>query len=101
MVGPRRWCTVTIVEPGDAATTDCVLQGAGHPDLGAVDIVARIALLARRRGGDVVLSEVCELLDELLVLADLGVEVRRETKRREQPLVEEREEERHRGDAPD
>ena len=100
MGGPRRWCTVTILEPDGRRATDCVLQGTGRPALGAIDVVARLALYARRRGGDVVLGDVCEELAELLELADLGVEVRREAEGREETLVEGREEERRRGDAP-
>lgn len=95
------WCRVKFLGADGSALTECVLRGAGHPDLGAVDVVARLALLARRRGGDVVLAEVSTELSELLALAGLRVEVEGEPEGREESLrVEEVEEERGASDAP-
>lgn len=95
------WCRVKVFGADGGALTECVLRGAGRPDLGAVDVVARLALLARRRGGDVVLTDVTAELRELLALAGLRVEVEGEPEGGEESLgVEELEEERGARDAP-
>ena len=84
------------------ATRRCVcheLGGPGLPDLGAVDDVARLALLAGRLGGRIVLSDVSPAMRSLLELAGLGVEVEGEAEGGEEPLgVEEGQEELHPGD---
>jgi hypothetical protein len=93
------WCRVQIVG-ADQATLAChQLGGPGFPDLGAVDDVARLALLARRLGGRVVLSDVSPGLRSLLELAGLPVEVEGEAEGREEALgIEEGQEELHPGD---
>ncbi len=78
-----------------------MLRGPGHPDLDAVDAVARLALLAGHLGSHIVLAEVSPELDGLLELAGLRVEVERQSKLREESLgVEEVQEEGHPDDLP-
>jgi hypothetical protein len=59
----------------------CLLGGCGDPDLGAVDTIARLALVAKRRGGTVILSEVRADLGRLLDLSGLAVEVQGQPER--------------------
>jgi hypothetical protein len=93
------WCRVQIVGAEHTTLASRQLGGPGFPDIGAVDDVARLALLARRLGGRIVLSDVSPELRSLLELAGLRVEVEREAERREEPLgVEEGQEELHPGD---
>jgi hypothetical protein len=80
------WCRVTVVGPDRAALASGVLEGTGIPDIGAVDDVARLALLAKRLGGALVLAEVVPGLQALLELTGLRVEVEREPEGGEQSL---------------
>jgi len=65
----------------------------GKPDLALVDALARLALVARRGGGRVVLRGAPDELRDLVVLAGLagvlGLEPRRKAERGEQLGVEE------------
>jgi hypothetical protein len=91
-----RWCKITVVGPDEAELACGVLEGPGDPDMGVVDDVARLALVARRLGGTLVLSQVAPQLQAVLQLAGLCVEVEGESERGKQALrIEEREEERH------
>lgn len=65
------WCRVTVVGPDGAELARCVLMGPGAPDLGAVNDVARLALLAIRLKGGIVLAEVSPGLRALLELTGL------------------------------
>jgi hypothetical protein len=95
------WCRVTVVGPDDTELGGFVLEGPGSPDLGAVETVARLVLMAGRRGGAVVLAEVSPRLRELLEMAGLGVEVEGEAESGEEPRrVQGMEEEAHLGDLP-
>jgi hypothetical protein len=99
MAARELWCRVTVLGPGGSEQVRCTLEGPRPPDLGVVDGVARLALLAARHGGAVVLSEVASDLRELLDLAGLGVEVQGEPEGGKEPFgAEEVEEERHLGD---
>lgn len=69
------WCRVTVLGAGGDVLVTCVLEGPGDPDLGAVNDVASLALLARRCGGDIVLADVSPATEALLELAGLRVEV--------------------------
>jgi hypothetical protein len=101
MTSLRRWCRVAVVGADGASVTEVILEGTGPPDLAAVEEVARLALLARRLGATVGISEVSPPLGELLDLAGLGVEVEGQPERGEEPLgVEIVEEEVHPGDPP-
>jgi len=103
----RRWCRVSIVEHTGAIVAEVELSGPRTPDLAAVDLVAHLALFARRRGAVAKLRDVCVPMAELLELAalpveaqrELPVEPEREAEGRKEPLgVEELEEEAHLGD---
>ena len=80
------WCTVTLVGPDGLALASWALEGPGPPDLDAVGDVARLALVAGRAGGTIVLSDLCVELRGLLDLAGLCVEMGREAEGREQPF---------------
>jgi hypothetical protein len=93
------WCRVTMVGPDGVALASELLEGPTAPDMGAVDDVARLALLAKRIGGGVILSEVSSDLRALLELTGLGVEMEGKPERREETLgVQQIEEEGHSGD---
>jgi hypothetical protein len=78
-----------------------LLGGDGHPDLGVVDVVARLLLVARRRGWRLELRPPAGALAELLELAGLRLEVQRQPELGEEALgLQEGEEERHLGDPP-
>ena len=95
------WCRVRVLGPDRTELAYRVLEGPGAPDLEVVDYVARLALLAQRIGGGIVLGELSPALQGLLELAGLSVEVQGQAEFGEQPLgVEERQEERHPGDRP-
>lgn len=79
------WCRVKVLSSDGAELADILLEGQGAPDLGAVDEVASLALLAGRLGGGVVLAEVSAALDALLRLAGLGVEVEGQAELAEEP----------------
>jgi hypothetical protein len=101
MAALERWCRITILGPDGTAVVRCVLEGVGAPDLGAVDDVARRALLAARSGGSVVLDDISPLMRELLDLAGLCVEVQGKAELRKEALgVQECQEETHRRDLP-
>jgi hypothetical protein len=70
-----KWCRVTMVDPDGIAVAAGVLEGPVAPDIGAVDDVARLALMAKRMGGGIVLAEVSPDLRALLELTGLVVEV--------------------------
>jgi len=80
------WGRIRVVEAGGTERGGPVLAGGGPPDLEAVDVVARWALGAVRRGGRVRLVDVTPSLRSLLDLAGLVVEMEGQTERREQPL---------------
>jgi hypothetical protein len=67
---------LSIVGPDGRELGRLVLEDEGAPDISFVDTVARLALLARRLGGDVVVADGSTALAELLLLAGLGVEVK-------------------------
>jgi hypothetical protein len=69
------WCRVSVVGPDGDELARYALQGLGAPDLGAVDLVARLTLVAERLGGDSILTELSAGLRMLLELAGLIVEV--------------------------
>lgn len=82
------WCRLSIVDESGAL-----------PDMSIVDQIARLALTARRAGGQLVIESVCDELAELLDLSGLGVEVNWDAEGGEQPLgVHRRQEDRQLGD---
>ncbi|MGP0030286.1 MAG: hypothetical protein ACLPVF_07240 [Acidimicrobiales bacterium] len=92
------WCRVTLVGPDGTHWASGALEGPGDPDVGVVDDVAHLRLLAGRLGGRLVLAEVSPALRALLDLAGLG-QVEWEAEGGEEAFgVQERQEERHPGD---
>jgi hypothetical protein len=77
MAAVQLWCRVRFVGPDGGELARWALQGRGAPDLGVVDDLARLVLLAGRLGGGVVVSELSPALAALLELAGLPVEVER------------------------
>jgi len=72
------WGRLSFVGPDGAILGECVIEGPGRPDMGAVDDVARLQLLARRLGGRIVVETAWPDLLDLLDLSGLPVEVRRQ-----------------------
>jgi hypothetical protein len=90
------WCRLTVVGPDKAELASGVLEGPGAPDLGAVDDVARLALVAKRLGGALVLADVVPALQVLLELAGLPVQVQGKSEGGKEPFgIEQRQEECH------
>jgi hypothetical protein len=95
MDGIAPWARVVLEWPDGVAVT-MLLEGDARPDLGTVEGLARLGLVARRGGCRMHLREVSPALAELLELAglsrELGAspesagEVVREAKRGEDPL---------------
>ena len=108
MAAMHHWCRVTLTGPDGDRLASWDMGAARPADLSAVDEVARIALLACRLGGRVVLTEVSDGMRELLGLAgvpvdvgDLPVELEGQPELGEEPLgLEEGQEEAHPGDLP-
>jgi hypothetical protein len=75
MSASKPWCRVRFTDRHGSVVGSCLLGGCGDPDLGAVETIARLALVAKRRGGCVVLSEVRADLGRLLDLSGLPVDV--------------------------
>jgi hypothetical protein len=96
-----------VISP-DGEVARCTLGGPGEPDTVAVDVVARLAQVARAVGGRLVVTPISTTMGELLALAALPVEVAAlpvevegEAEEGEEPLgIEEGEEEAHLGDPP-
>ena len=84
MAERQLWCRVRLVAPGGGEAGRYSLEGYGDPDLTAVDVVARLGLLAARQGQHLVLEEISEAMARLLDLSGLGVDVEREPEGREQ-----------------
>jgi hypothetical protein len=93
MVALQRWCRATVVRRDGTVVGEYVFEGTAGPDLGAVDGLARLALLATRIGGRIALAEVSTEMRELLDLVGLRVEMARQSELSEEPLgIQERQE---------
>ncbi len=77
MSGPELWCQVALVDPDGFVIEGRAISGRGHPDLQAVEEVARLAWRVSRLGGRARLSEVSKEMAELLELSGLRLEVER------------------------
>lgn len=101
MAEVQLWCRVTVLEGDGTVIAHFELEGPGAPDLYVLDHLARMALLTRREGGDVVFSDLSASLQRLLDLAGLSVEMKGKPEEGEEPLwVHHVEEELHAGDLP-
>jgi hypothetical protein len=98
------WCQVLVVGPNSVTLAAHRIEGTGTPNLSTVDDVARLALLAGRLGGHIVLSEVAPALSALLELSGLsglcGQMERQSEGRKESLGIDEVQEELHPGDLP-
>jgi hypothetical protein len=86
------WCRVTVLGPGGATLSSCLLAGDGRqPDLADIDQLARLQLSVVRRGEAMVLSDVGSELSALLELVGLRRQMCGQPEGREDRLdVEER-----------
>ena len=75
MASWRPWYRVTVTD-SEGVELAWVAGGIGLPDLQAVDMVARLALLLRRSGASIELTEVSGPMSELLNLTGMDTEVR-------------------------
>ncbi len=66
------WCTVTEIGPDEVALAEWSLRGTGMPSIEIVDCLAQIQVELQRRGGRLLLSNVCEDLAGLLELSGLS-----------------------------
>ena len=71
MAERRVWCRVRLVDSAGGETGRYSLEGFGEPDLTAVEVVARLGLLAGRQELSLVLEEVSEVMAGLLDLTGL------------------------------
>jgi hypothetical protein len=66
------WCRIAIADCGGTTIATWTVGGAGRPDLGVVDRIARLRLDAKSRGQTLVLSEVCADLAALIRFVGLA-----------------------------
>lgn len=98
---PHGWCLVRFLDHEGTALAQYAIGGSGPPDISTVDLLARLALQARRLGVELVVEDVSEELAGLLGLAALPFEVRGKAEHGEQPVgLEDVQEEAHPGDLP-
>ena len=85
MADRQLWCRVRVVERGGTEAARYSLEGYGDPDITAVDVVARLGLLAGRLDQTLVLEDLSEAMAQLLDLAGLDVDVEGQTEGRKEP----------------
>jgi ABC-type transporter Mla MlaB component len=76
----------TLLEASRADVVVCDVAGLGPPGLGAVDLLARLQLAAKRAGGRIRLRDPGPALHALLDLAGLRIEVEGQPEQREPAL---------------
>jgi ABC-type transporter Mla MlaB component len=76
----------TLLETTGAQVVVCDVAGLGPPGLGAVDLVARLELTAKRAGGRIRLRDPDPALHALLDLVGLRIEVEGKPEQREPAL---------------
>lgn len=76
----------TLLEATGARTVVCDVAGLGPPGLGAVDLLARLELTARRAGARIRLRDPAPALHALLDLVGLRFEVEGQPEQREPAL---------------
>jgi hypothetical protein len=90
VVADELWCRITIVGPDGEELEQWTLSGPGHPDLAAVELLARLRLASGRAGRDLVVRELSGRLAGLLELSGLRREVRGQPEElEERPIVQE------------
>ncbi|MFJ5776843.1 STAS domain-containing protein [Streptomyces sp. NPDC093094] len=84
----RGWCDAVraLLRSSGAGVVECDVAGLGPPGLGAVDLLARMQLTARRSGGLIRLRDPDPALCALLDLVGLRFEMRGQPEQREPPL---------------
>jgi len=65
------WCTVRVLGPEGIGRVAWPVSGPGRPGLAVVEALARAQVDARRRGGCVVVTDLCDDLGRLLDLTGL------------------------------
>lgn len=75
MAVTRQWCRFSLVDEEGCVVAGGVVGGEANPDIDVVDVIARLALMARRTGTSVVLADASPELVELIELSGLPVEV--------------------------
>ena len=73
----RCWCRFSLLDGQGSVVAGGVLAGADSPDIDTVNMIARLALMARQTGTTFQLAGACPELLELIELAGLPVEVER------------------------
>lgn len=73
----RCWCRFSLLDDQGSVVAGGVLAGAVSPDIDTVNVIARLALMARQTGTTFHLADACPELLELIELAGLPVEVER------------------------
>lgn len=71
----EEWATIVLLAGGGKEMAHWPLMGEERPDLGTVDLLARLALAARRAGCSIQVRGACGELEDLLDLAGLWSEV--------------------------
>jgi hypothetical protein len=100
-VASEPWCRLAVVDPDGREVATCLVTGPVRPTLAAVDLIAHLALAARKMGGRARLDEASPEMRGLLDLSGLLVEVEREAEGGEEPVgIHWSEEEVHSGDPP-
>jgi hypothetical protein len=67
------WCRVTMIDRNGATVASGVLEGPAAPSVAAIGDVTRLALIAKRLGGDVTLSQVSTEFRALLELSGFTI----------------------------
>ena len=90
---------MSVVDPYGHELAGCVLEGPSAAVLAAVDTVARLTLVARRLGADVLVEDLSPRMTELLAFAGLRLETQGQPEARKEALrVQRVQEEGHGGD---
>lgn len=73
----RCWCRFSLLDAQGSVVAGGELAGPILPDIGAVNVIARLALIAKQTGTTFHLADACPELLELIELAGLPVQVER------------------------
>jgi hypothetical protein len=70
-----QWCRFSLLDDQGSIVAGGVVAGGAKPDLDTVNLIARLALMAKRTGTTFQLVDACPQLLDLLELAGLPVKV--------------------------